>query len=357
VKVLHIDTERTWRGGEQQVTYLVEGLEREGVQSVLAAPPDSEIARRFTDAGREVRGIPMRGEADPVAVSRLASCIRRERFDVVHLHTSHAHALGALAARWAATPCVVTRRVDFEIRGVARLKYRYGVSHFIAITEAVGEVLRRAGVRADRITVVPSGIETGRFAGASRARGRDALGLSGATPVVGTVAHFAWHKGLPTLIRAWPRVRERVRGAQLVLVGRGEDEALLRDEVAAAGVVDSVHFAGFRNDVPDCLAAFDVFAMPSVMEGMGTSILDAFAVGLPVVASRVGGIPEIVEPEVTGLLVAPSDPDALSDALVRMLEDREMAKRVGEEAKRRVGERFSAQRTARGTLDVYRRVT
>lgn len=274
------------------------------------------------------------------------------------MHTAHAHALGVTASRACGVGRrVVSRRVDFAIGPVSRwIKYRVGVDRYIAITRAVARVLERGGVPARRIAVVPSGIDPDRHAGGDGRIVRAALGVDAGAPLVGSIAHFAWHKGLKYLVRAWPAVRDRRPKARLVVVGSGEEESMLRAEARGAGVESSVTFPGFQSDVSHWLAAFDVYVQPSVMEGMGTSVLDALAAGKPVVATRVGGIPEIVEDGETGLLVPPSNPDALATAVLRLIDDANLAARLASSGARRVRAAFTADRMAEATLAVYREV-
>jgi glycosyltransferase involved in cell wall biosynthesis len=252
---------------------------------------------------------------------------------------------------------VVSRRVDFAIGPVSRwTKYRVGVDRYIAITRAVARVLERGGVSARRIVLVPSGIDPDRHSGGDGRVARAALGVDATTPLVGSIAHFAWHKGLKYLVRAWPAVRAGRPNARLAVVGSGEDEAMLRAEARRAGVESSVAFPGFQSDVSHWLAAFDVYVQPSVMEGLGTSVLDALAAGKPVVATHVGGIPEIVEDGETGLLVPPSDPHALATAILRLMDDTHLAVRLASAGASRVRAAFTADRMVEATLAVYREV-
>jgi glycosyltransferase involved in cell wall biosynthesis len=292
---------------------------------------------------------------DPRVILAVARVLRRAAPDIVHMHTARAHSLGVPASILARTGRrIVSRRVDFVPgRLSARVKYRYGVDRFIAITEAVASVLRGVGVDPDRIAVVPSGIDPSRVASGDRTRMRCEWKLPDGARVVGTIAHFAWHKGLPDLIRAWPIVRAAASDAVLVLVGEGEDERSLRSEVAAAGVGSSVVFAGFRRDIADCLAAFDVFVLPSHLEGMGTSLLDALAAGKPVVASAVGGIPEIVAHGETGLLVPPRSPTEIAAAILLLLSDDAYARSLAERGRSRVLASFTAASMVAGTVREY----
>lgn len=356
LRILAIDTERTWRGGERQALLLALGLQRRGHRVVLAVRPRSPLALRASELGVEVEPLRARGELDPFAARRLAAIARDRGVDLLHAHTAHAHTLALAARRRLRLPLVVSRRVDFPPRRgwFSRWKYRRGADHYIAITEAVARVLERAGVERRRISVVPSGVDLDRLAGADGSAVRRDLGALGDRFLVGAVGHLAWHKGFEILVEA--ARRSDPDRFLWVVVGEGEERADLERRAARAGVASRFRLLGFRKDVPDLLAAFDVLAAPSHMEGLNTSILDAMALGRPVVASRVGGIPEAVVHGETGLLVPPGDPDALARAVRRLADDPALARRLGEAARRRVREKFSADAMVEGTLEVYRSV-
>ncbi|MFG0316186.1 MAG: glycosyltransferase family 4 protein [Planctomycetota bacterium JB042] len=359
IRTLHVDTERTWRGGEQQAVYLAAGLAARGHATEVAGPPGSPYVARAREAGLVAHEVRMRGEVDPVAMSRLARILRRGRFDLVHAHTSHAHTLAAAAGAVAGVPCVVSRRVDFELRRgpLNRFKYRHGVARYVAISRAVRDVLVRGGADPDRVRIVPSGIDPSRLEGFDPAPLREEFGIEGGTRVVGALGHFAWHKGFETLVDAAPLLRDRVPRLRIFLVGDGE----LRDDLRAraGGLADdgTIVFPGFRPDAPAFLRLFDVLATPSVMEGLNTTNLDALALGRPVVASAVGGIPEAVIDGESGLLVPPEDPAALANAVARVLEDPDLAARLGAGGRRIVAERFTVDAMVEGNLRVYRELT
>lgn len=359
MRVLHIDTEKGWRGGEQQALYLAEGLAKRGVENLCVGQPGLPYVERCAAKGLAVEPVRTHGEADPVGVAKLRRVIRAWRPDVVHMHTSHAHTLGVLAARAAGFGrTIVSRRVDFSIyRNALRLswfKYRFGVDRYVAISRGVREQMVRDGIPGDRIRIVHSGIDLARFDGVRPHDYAAEFGLAPGTRIVLDVAAFGWHKSQEFLVRATPEIVRRVPGTRIFLVGEGECEAKVRAEAAALGLRDEIVFTGFRNDVPSLLAGCDCFVMCSVLEGLCTSLLDALALRRPAVGSEVGGIPEVLLHEKTGLLVPPRDPSALADAVVRVLTDGDLARRLGDDGRRHVEDRFTIDAMVEGNLAVYR---
>jgi glycosyltransferase involved in cell wall biosynthesis len=253
----------------------------------------------------------------------------------------------------------VTRRVDFPIikNAFGKLKYRWGVDRYIAISNAIKQIMVAQGVAPDRIAVVHSGIDISRFdvVRADPAL-RDEFRLKPDQPVIGNVAHMADHKGQRYLLEAAPEVLREFPRARFVIVGDGELRYDLEARVARLGIEDSVIFAGFRTDVPQLLKFFDVFVMPSHMEGLCTSIMDAMAAGVPVIASDVGGIPEIVENEKNGLLVPPRDASALAAAIIRLLRNRGEAARFAAAGRSTVEKKFTVNTMVAGNTSVYEEV-
>lgn len=360
LRTLHVDTERIWRGGEQQALYLATGLAQRGHVAHCVGRTGAEFPKRCAEAGLETFDAKLSGEINPFAILRLRKIVERGRYDLVHAHTAHAHSLAAAACRLSGgIPCIVSRRVDFALKkkpfGLNRLKYGSSVARYIAISEAVKRVLVDGGVEGSRIDIVPSGIDLERHRHADRSVLLREFGIPADVPVIGTVGHCAWHKGFETLIDAAPIILARRPSARFVLVGDGELRAELeaRAHARAPGLFT---FTGFRPDVASFLSRFDVFTAPSLLEGLNTSILDALGLARPVVASRVGGIPEAVEHEVTGLLAEPRDVQGLAAAILRMLDDRGLAARLGAAGRERVLQRFSIDSLVDGTLAVYRSV-
>ena len=344
------------------MAYLADGLRARHHRAVVVAQKGGEAARRLRAAGHDVVERRMRGEADLVAIARLAFLFRRLRPDVVHLHTSHAHALGRLAAKLGGRPAVVvSRRVDFSIFrrsffGLNGLKYRKGVDRLVAVSGAVKRVLECDGLDPARITVVRDAIDPDRVRKATPVDVRARLALAGPARVVLAVGALVGHKGHRHLVAAIPAIVAAEPDAHVVIAGEGK----LRDELtalaSALGVTKRLSLPGYVDDVAGWFAAADVFVMPSVEEGLGSSVLDAMAAGVPIVATTAGGIPEAVRDGVDGLLVPPGDADALAAGVVALLRDRYRAHGLAAEASRRVEAEFAVRRMVDETIAVYRAV-
>ena len=353
MKVIHVDSARGWRGGQNQALLAARGMAARGHQVVVACQAGGALAQRARGAGLDVRELPFGGDLSPGPVMALGAALRRTRPDVVQLHDPHAAAAGLLARLLAPrTAFVATRRVDFPLRGaLSRWKYT-ACDRVIAVSEAIADVLRRARLPPDRIRVVHEGVPHR----PAQPGGREALrelGIPDGVPVVGNVAALTGHKDQATLLGAAARVAARLPTARFLIVGDGELRGELESLSRRLGLERRCVFAGFRADLDRLIPVFTLFCLSSHMEGLGTSLLDAMSFGVPVVATSAGGIPEAVVDGVTGRLVAPRDPDALAAAIVEALESPERRAAWGEAGRRRYEERFTDDRMVEATLAVY----
>ncbi len=361
-RTVHLNTEPTWRGGEQQTLYLLEGLVARGHEVLLCAQRGSPLVERARAKGIDTEAVRMRGEIDPFAVARLRGIFKRFRPEIVHFHTSHAHTLGVAAAALLGRNrprTLLTRRVDFSIYrhsffGLNGIKYRH-VDHIVAISRAIREVLVDDGLDPAGIDLVPSGIDTSRF-DVEPTDLRAEFGLPEDTVILVNVAYFAPHKGQTYLVEATPRILEESPNCALVFIGDGELRASLEARVHELGVSERVFFAGFRTDVPAVLRGSDICVMPSFKEGLGTSVLDALWCGLPVVAAATGGIPEIVHDGENGILVPPRDSEALANAILRLLKDPEERAKLGRGGPAVVESGYTVDQMIEGNIAVYRRM-
>lgn len=356
MKILHVDEQTGWRGGEQQASYLIAGSAQRGHDCFLAGRPGSPFST--TAHGGHVLGrleLSLRNEFDLVSAAKMAAFARTNGIQILHAHTGHAHMIACLARTFhRALKVVVSRRVDFPPAANIFSRYKYSLpDHFVAISDKIGQVLLKFGVSPAKVSVVHSGIDVSRLN--VETESRTELGLPDG-PLIGNVAALVGHKDHRTLIAAMPTVLKSIADAHLAIVGDGPLRRELEAQIAALDLGSHVHILGYRDDVPAILKAFDVFAMSSAEEGLGTSILDAMASGVPVAATDAGGIPEIVRHEETGLLSPKGDSVALGSALVRLLTDSALAARLVQNGQSMVDSEFSADSMVEGNLAVYEHV-
>ncbi len=358
---LHIDTASTWRGGQNQVLLTVLGLREIGQRSALIAHPEGELRRR-AEEGPDLIPFAPRGEMDLTAAWRLSRILKRLKPDIVHAHDPHGLAMASLAlslggsstAKGRAPALVASRRVDFHLKGnsLSRWKHRQ-VDCFITASEAIRRILIADGVPEEQVVTVHEGIDVERVASVPAVDVHEAFWLPHHAPVVGNIAALVPHKGQRYLIEAAHLVVQEIPDARFVILGEGELREQLERQVRDHHLEKHVLLPGFRTDVMGCLKSFDVFVMSSVTEGLGTSLLDAMACSRPIVATRAGGIPEVIPEGETGLLVPPRDAAALAQAIVMLLNDAPRRDRMGAAGLAHVRERFTVERMVAETAAVY----
>jgi len=358
--LVHVDTARGWRGGQAQVEALVRRLAERGHSVTLVTPEGSPLAERLASSPVEIVADRPRGEWDIGAGLRLRRLARSRGADLIHAHSARAHAV----ARWASgrgggPPIVVSRRVDFPVGGnwFSRRKYLDKGCYYLAISTAVRDVLVRGGVEPRRIFLVPSGVDPGKFSySTDRAATRRSLGLGEEDFLVCNVAALVDHKDQATLVQAAAIAVEKDPRLRFIVLGEGELRADLEALVSRLGLGGRFRLLGFKEDVEPYLAASDLFVLSSHLEGMCTSLLDAMLLGLPVVATRAGGIPDVVVDGETGLLVEVRRPDALAEAILEMVREPALRARLAKAGRRKVREHFTVERTVELTEAAYFRI-
>jgi L-malate glycosyltransferase len=360
VFALHIDTARTWRGGQQQVLLTVLGLRARGHRAVLVAHPEGELFRRASEGPDLVPLAPV-NEVDLATAWKLNKIVKQWKPAIVHAHDPHAVSMAGLALSFSAPDprpkLIASRRVDFHLQShtFSQWKYRQ-MDGFIAASHAIKDILVADGIPSGRIEVVHDGIDVEKIQHRPVIDLHAEYWLPHGVPVIVNVGALVGHKGQKYLIDAMPIVLREVPDAHLVIFGEGELRAPLEKQIKQLSLGKRVLLPGFREDVMSLMKSADLFVMSSVTEGLGSAVLDAMAMGHAVVGTRAGGIPEAVIHEETGLLVEPADAKGLAAAIVRMLKDAALRKQLGESGRRRVAEHFGVDRLVEGTLEVYRTV-
>jgi glycosyltransferase involved in cell wall biosynthesis len=360
LSLFQIDTGREWRGGQRQALLLCREIRKRGYAVTLVAQPGSPLHEKAAAENIPVLPVEVKGETHFGASWKISRAMKREGCALAHFHDAHAVSVGGRAARRAGVPIrVVSRRVDFPLKQnpFSRRKYGRDIDVIVAISEGVKDVLLKGGIPADRIEIVPSGIDFTPFAEVSdRTFLRREFGFADDDYLVGIVAHLEGHKGHKYLIEAARLLKPRAPKMKFIIVGKGSLELDLEEQTRDLHVDDLVFFLGFREDVPRILASLDLFVLSSYLEGLGTSIMDAMASRLPVVATMVGGIPEVVKDGETGILVLPRDAIALADAIERLYKDRALGRRLGRQGYEAVHQKFSAEAMAARIISLYEKI-
>jgi glycosyltransferase involved in cell wall biosynthesis len=347
VRILQINTEKTWRGGERQTFYTLRGLAAAGVQVELLCRAGAPLAERVS--ALPVRVHPVSGQLG--ALSFLAGC--KGRYDVLHAQTAKGQSLAAFTKPMHRTPLVYTRRVDFRPSGLsARIKYRM-TDQTVAISQAIADILADFGV--PDVPVIPSAVlptPAGIEPIALEIRTRAQLGL-GDKRIIGTIAALVEHKDPLTMVEAVARLRD-LRGDDFAFLHFGDGPLLeqAKAKAEALGLVGTYHFMGFSPQVIDYLRIFQVFVMSSREEGLGSTVLDAFLEGVPVASTEAGGLKELVAGR--GLLAPVGDSATLASAMSRLLDETDLRADVVAKARAYVTERHDLDRLCKEYITLYR---
>jgi L-malate glycosyltransferase len=357
MKVLHVSGAKGWRGGEQQIAYLLEELHHLGVEQTIALVYDKPL-HHFLEKKTWSSILPYKKMSALNVLLALKLFSASRDYDVVHAHDSHAHSAAYLASLLGMnTPIVVSRRVDFPIAQSAgsRRKYNHpNVRKLLCVSDAIRKIVASSIDFPDRAVTVYSGIRTDRFSHSHpTGKLRTRIGVSSDVPLIGNTSALADHKDYPTFLRVAKRIVETMPQARFVILGEGKERGNIEKLILEYGLQEKVILAGFHRNIEELLPDLDVFLMTSKMEGLGTSVLDAFACKVPVVATNAGGIPEMVLHRETGLIASIGSDLALSEAVIMLLQDSEFRFQLIEKAFQRL-EFFSTQRTAAETLAIYR---
>ena len=350
--ILHTESSRGHGGQEIRTLAEVRWLLGHGWRALIACQPDSPLFVEAKAASIPVEGIRMAGASDVGAIVRLRRLIRDRGASLVHTHSSVDSWLAGIAAKTLGRPVVRTRHVSIPIRRA--LVYRLA-DRIITSGESVRAMVVRAGIAPERVVSISAGVDAQRFHPDVSGKGvRDELGL-GDAPVVGLVANVRGSKGHNVFLEAARVVLDVLPTTRFLIVGDGVGLDEVRGRVRQMGLETRVTLTGFRRDIPEVMAALDVLALPSIRsEAIPQVIPQALAVGTPVVASTVGGSPELIQDGKNGRLVPPGDPGALAAAILGLLQEPERARAMARAGLEMVRERYTIDATMALTARVYR---
>jgi glycosyltransferase involved in cell wall biosynthesis len=359
LRIMHLDTGTGFRGGQRQLLLLARGLRQQADEQVVVCPEDSGLEGRARAEGLRVFTLPTYDPGHAHGILQLRQQLQLEPVEILHAHDGRGQTIAWLASLGMPVRRVASRRVTFLPSSLHRHRLVYGrpCHGIIAISEFIKQLLLKSGVPEAKIAVIPDGVEVPAELpeGAARGRARAQWGFGEGEFVVGHVGAFTPEKGQDVAVAAVLLLAERLPQVRLLLVGDGPLLRVLKVQGQVRGVQGRVRLLGELENLADFFAGLDLFIMPSRAEGLGSSALEAMAHDLPVVASRVGGLPEITEEGKTGWLVPPDSPEALADAIMAAASDRGRLARFGANARERAAQ-FSADIMVERTDAFYHRL-
>lgn len=361
MKVLHISSETGWRGGEQQIAYLLEELQLHGVENKVICRPGTAFEQYCKSSQTACYTLPLKNSLDVYSAWKIRKICRAEQATLVHVHSSRGHALMHLAQLMGSpTPYLLTRRVAFPIKSKGLNVLRYNSTRLrkiICISKAVLQSTAPVVENKEKLTVIYDGIDLKRFnthLGGNNLRAE--LQLEAQTPLIGTVAALTSEKDLSTFIHAAKAISDSLAAAHFVIAGSGPELPALTALRNTLGLSEKLHFLGKRQDIPSLLPQLDLFMLSSRMEGLGTSILDAFACRVAVAATAAGGIPEVVQNQQTGLTAPVGDSEALATAALTILQNEGLRHCFIQQAHALLMKQFTKAHMSTETLRIYQEV-
>jgi glycosyltransferase involved in cell wall biosynthesis len=355
----------SYGGGERYLELLFERLDRARYRALLICPEPGPFVGRMKERGVETHLVQLAPLFNPLALWRLTRLLRRERVTILQTHGARANFYGRIAGRLAGVPVIISTvhnsLKDYEVRSLRRWLYAFLlrltlplVHRIVCVSEANRrDLTEECPAASAKAYTVYNGVDPSTFPSQlDRQTVRQKFGITQG-PVLVTIARLTEQKGHRYLIQALPRLLQTWPQLCCMFVGEGELRDALHHMAIDLGVEQACRFMGVREDIADILAAVDVVVLPSLSEGFPFVLLEALAMGCPVVASRVNGIPELIENQKTGLLVSPRDPHALMVAIREVLSNPTAASKMGAEGRAVVRERFTVDRMVANTTAIF----
>lgn len=357
MKILHLSSEKSWRGGEQQMAYLIQELKVLGIDSAVAARSGSEFEKWCLNNNIPLISIPFKNDFDLSSAFKIKAYCKKHNFDFIHMHSSRSHSLAVLATTIGNTvPLILARRVDFPLKKnfFSKKKYNHSaIKKIICVSDKIKELVIKATHQPEKCITVYDGVDLHRFDGLG-AKGtiRKELGIADDYKLIGNIAAIAPHKDYFTFLDTVKILSTKIK-AKYLIAGEGPLREEIEKRIVELNLQNDVYVLGFRKDVENVFADLDILLYTSKEEGLGSTLLDAMAYGLPIVAAEGGGIPEIVKNEFNGLTAPVQDSQKLSEHVIRMINDNALRDKLVNKAKEFV-KGFSKQAMAQQTLEVYK---
>lgn len=358
LRVLHLSSEMSWRGGEQQIAYLIEELEKKGIENFVVCKKRSAFEQYCRDNEINFLSVPFVNQYDLFSAWEVKKFCQEFNIDLVHAHSGYSHGLSVLSAILGnKSPIILSRRVDFPIKRnfISQLKYNHpSVRKIICVSHTIEQIVRKSVKKPERCITIHSGINLERFHGkVSSGLLRKEFNIPDHKVLIGNISALAPHKDYYTFVDTAELLIKKGLEAIYLIIGDGPERENIENYIEKKGLTQHIILTGFRQDIPSVLPELDIFLITSKTEGLGTTVLDAFACKVPVIATAGGGLKELVKHETTGLLTEVGNPEMLSEQVIKLVKDKDLYNLLAKNAFDKVQE-FSREHTAEKTLEVYK---
>lgn len=356
INILHLVNGLAIGGAEKKLLDLVRSTDKEKYNVVVCSVGQGgPLQKEFEKLNLKVIVFRKKFAFDFSLIFKVARLIREEHIDIVQTTLLYADLIGAIAAKIAKVPIVISwETVSHGANDCLRVKLRHKLGYRFAMkfvkkivavsNETRDSIIKSRGIQSDKLLTIHYGVDLRKYNGADGATNKKELGISGDAPVIGIVARLEEVKGHKYFVQAIPKLIEKFPNIKCILIGDGSLRKSLETQVEELNLKSCFHFLGFRDDVQAWLNAMDIFVLPSISEGLPNVVLEAMACKKPVIATAVGGIPEAVIDGVTGSLIPPRDSDAIAQAISKLLENDKLTEELGSKSRLRVEEEFSLER-------------
>ncbi len=354
ITILHTESSTGWGGQENRTLQECIGLKKLGARAIILCQPESVLGKRALAEGVEVRTRAMRKSYDLSAIRYILKLIKTEKIDVISTHSGRDSLLAGIAGRLSGKKPRIVRTRHLALPITSRITYSLLPHKVVTVSEYVRQYLIKEGVSPEKILAVPTGIDLNRFDPEKIVDGlRQELKLGQDIPIVGTIAILRYRKGHHILLDSVPLVAEKIPQAVFVFAGNGPQKENIINKIQSMGISDRIFMLGLRSDIPEILKSIDLFVLPTLQEALGTSFLEAMAMGKPVIGTNVDGVGEVIENGRNGYLVEPNNPSALAETIIKALQDKDGARTMGIEGRKMVRQNYTVEKMYKSMYALY----
>ena len=353
--ILHTESSKGWGGQENRTLQESIGLRKRGARVIILCQPGSILGTRALAEGIEVRTCRMRKSYDLFAIKYILDLIKAENISVVSTHSGRDSLLAGIAGRFSRRKPLIVRTRHIALPITSKLTYSLLPHKVVTVSDYVRKYLvEEKGIATDKVVSIPTGVDLGKFnPDTIKAISREDFGIPADAPIVGTIAILRRKKGHHTLLDAIPLVLKEFPTAVFLFAGDGPQRQHIEQKIAKLGIAANVKLLGLRKDIPEIMKTIDVFVLPTLQEALGTSFLEAMAMGKPVVGTKVGGIGEVLKDGINGYLVEPENPSILAQAIIKLLQDKDKARVMGIEGEKIVRRNYTVEKMCENMYAFY----